>query len=353
MTPEEFLALFNEIDGSVASKASLYNQMLDSGMTDAEARALVDQTVEPQEDDAWNWLTSAASVQRLQDGGTVLDKANLYNDLEGLGYSDQDIRNIASGAVGQQEDDAWDWLTAADDVLDLPSNATVLDKVNLYNDLQSRGFSDQNIRNIVQDVLGSQTEEAWDWLTSADRVLDLKSGTSKQKADLYNDFLKSGKTDQQIRSITSDVLGEQSDSDWDALQQLATYQQSPRGQSNSGYQSSLIESLRGSSTAPYSNNPGVNVFANTPPPGVSSWTAPINMGAFNPQVFEGNKASDQQISDWDSYNTYRNNSLNAKSPYLSFSQWLTSDKSDGMPDPDKGLESNPFPDSDDLIRQAG
>ena len=103
------------------------------------------------------------------------------------------------------------------------------------------------------------------------------------------------------------------------------------GAGNANYHSELLKSLRQSSINPISNNQGVQFIQNQ---GANStnWTPPGNQGlAFNPQVLNPRAASAQEVADWNAYNTYRTNALNAKTPVLSMAEWLTKGKSDGQP----------------------
>lgn len=102
------------------------------------------------------------------------------------------------------------------------------------------------------------------------------------------------------------------------------------GAGKADYNSSLIKSLRQSSLTPFSTNTGVLMAPNQ---GASSSAMASSMdqmgGAFNPQVLNPRAASDQEVSDWNAYSTYRTNSLNAKTPILSMAEWLAGGKSDG------------------------
>lgn len=102
------------------------------------------------------------------------------------------------------------------------------------------------------------------------------------------------------------------------------------GAGNADYNSSLIRSLRQSSLTPFSTNTGVLMAPNQ---GASTSSMAPSMdqmgGAFNPQVLNPRAASDQEVSDWNAYSTYRTNALNAKTPILSMAEWLAGGKSDG------------------------
>lgn len=103
------------------------------------------------------------------------------------------------------------------------------------------------------------------------------------------------------------------------------------GAGNADYESELIRSLREADDSLKSNNTGVTKYGFL---GTSTPTAignrPLNAGgSLTPGVIAQDVASGEDVADWNNYNTYRTNSLNAKSPYVSFSDWLTGGKSDG------------------------
>lgn len=102
------------------------------------------------------------------------------------------------------------------------------------------------------------------------------------------------------------------------------------GAGNADYHSELLKSLRQSSINPISNNQGVQFMQNR---GSSNadWKPPTIDGnaAFNPQVLNPRAASPQEVADWNAYSTYRTNSLNSKTPIVSFTEWLAGGKSDG------------------------
>ena len=106
---------------------------------------------------------------------------------------------------------------------------------------------------------------------------------------------------------------------------------SMRGAGNADYHSALLKSLRQSSITPFSNNAGVQLMQNR---GANNadWTPPSSQTmAFNPQVLSPRAASEQEVADWNAYNTYRTNALNAKTPMLSMAEWLAGGKGDGKP----------------------
>jgi hypothetical protein len=101
------------------------------------------------------------------------------------------------------------------------------------------------------------------------------------------------------------------------------------------YQSELIESLRESDNSLMSNNTGVTKYnfmgASAP---AATGQRPLNAGgALTPGVIAQDVASADDVADWNNYSTYRTNSLQAKTPYTSFEEWLAGGKVSGVPEP--------------------
>ena len=117
---------------------------------------------------------------------------------------------------------------------------------------------------------------------------------------------------------------------WNARQAVGASNGAMMGAGDANYHSSLIKSLRQNSMTPFSTNAGVLMAPNQGSTS-SNWTPPVTQGggAFNPQVLNPRTASPQEIADWNAYSTYRTNSLNAKTPIVSFSEWLAGGKVDG------------------------
>lgn len=112
----------------------------------------------------------------------------------------------------------------------------------------------------------------------------------------------------------------------------------PSAKLNAGsadYESSLIKALRNSSGDQFSNNQGFTQYNyKTPPSGVGLLPdSTNNTSAFNPEILTSDVASAQDVTDWNNYNTYRTNALQAKTPYTSFQEWLSGGKVSGIPDP--------------------
>ena len=104
------------------------------------------------------------------------------------------------------------------------------------------------------------------------------------------------------------------------------------GPGSAKYSSDLIKSLRTSDNDFASNNPGFTNYGYTAPLSTSLNTLPLSEGnAFSPNVLLQKEASADDVENWNNYSIYRTNSLNAKTPITSFSQWLTGGKLDGLP----------------------
>lgn len=120
------------------------------------------------------------------------------------------------------------------------------------------------------------------------------------------------------------------------------------GAGNADYHSALLKSLRQNSINPISNNQGVQFMQNRGSSN-ANWTPPTSTSgnmAFNPQVLNPRAASAQEVVDWNAYNTYRTNALNAKTPIVSFAEWLaggkTGNKTTTPTDPNQGGTNYPW-----------
>lgn len=103
------------------------------------------------------------------------------------------------------------------------------------------------------------------------------------------------------------------------------------GSGNADYQSEMIKSLRDADAQLKSTNTGVTKYGYVGNGQGKAITPPTGDAAFNPGVIEQDAASPEYVDDWNAYGTYKINSLNAKSPYLTFDEWLAGGKSDGKP----------------------
>lgn len=120
-------------------------------------------------------------------------------------------------------------------------------------------------------------------------------------------------------------------SNWNARQAVGGASGALMGAGNANYNSSLIRSLRQNSLTPFSTNAGVMMAPNQGNTN-SNWAQPStpSAGAFNPQVLNPRTATPQEINDWNAYSSYRTNSLTAKTPIVSFAEWLAGGKVNGQ-----------------------
>lgn len=105
------------------------------------------------------------------------------------------------------------------------------------------------------------------------------------------------------------------------------------GAGSADYNSEMIRSLRESGNQPMSSNMGLTRYQSATAPGGNQNFNLNSGGAFNPGVINQDVASAGDVSDWNNYNTYRTNSLQAKTPYTSFEEWLSGGKVSGIPEP--------------------
>lgn len=90
-------------------KAIAYNSLLDSGLNDAQIRNLVESKMGAQTNNDWQYLTKMAGVQKVQ-YGTPIEKAQAYNEMLATGMNDADVRKLVEQAVGNQPDADWQYL---------------------------------------------------------------------------------------------------------------------------------------------------------------------------------------------------------------------------------------------------
>jgi hypothetical protein len=95
-------------------------------------------------------------------------KADYYKSLQGLGYSDGEIRQAAEGVAGAQTDANWNALKGLAD--SRPAGAAFAtgvqnfgapQKAQFYRDLRTSGLTDGLIRQAAEESFGAQTDENW------------------------------------------------------------------------------------------------------------------------------------------------------------------------------------------------
>ena len=162
-----------------------------------------------------------------------------------------------------------------------------------------------------------------------------------------NDTVGSGKTPTPVdirttinNAINSTQLGEQKGLDALSANTLPTFTNfgtfgaagdEKLGAGSADYQSDLIKSLRTDDDSLKSNNTGVNKYGyfGTGSNSQAYGDLSSDLSAFDPKVFNQAAASANDVKDWNGYSAYRTNSLGAKSPIVSFEDWLAGGKLDG------------------------
>lgn len=116
------------------------------------------------------------------------------------------------------------------------------------------------------------------------------------------------------------------------------------GAGNANYNSDLIKSLRETNQPDKYSNKGFTRYGYGSPESVFNYDPTVanpNPGAFNPGVLTQDAASADDVANWNDYSSYRTNALNAKTPIISFSKWLSEGKSDGKP-VDQAIDPNVY-----------
>jgi hypothetical protein len=167
------------------------------------------------------------------------DKVKAYNDLVNTGLSDADIRTAVNKTIGNQSDADWNYLqqlattqkpafTLSTDALSGLQSASAQEKANAYNNLLSQGYTDAQIRGSINNQVGMQSDTDWQALQGLARPMQLNTlisaigtGTPQQKAATYNQLLGQGFSDADIFNAANAQFGQQSQADWTALQNLA------------------------------------------------------------------------------------------------------------------------------------
>lgn len=170
---------------------------------------------------------------------TPQEKAGLYNSLIGQGYTDNQIHIAANQQFGYQPDDSWAYLTnlAKPLAINVTQDTAEKDKAAEYNRLLKEGRTDAQIRAAADTQFGKQSDYDWNYLqqsanslagqkpTTGQPALTFDPGTSamneQQKADYYNTLLGQGYTDQQIHASANQQFGNQTNTDWNYLTNLA------------------------------------------------------------------------------------------------------------------------------------
>lgn len=167
-------------------------------------------------------------------GATADQKADMYRDAMSRGFNDQQLRNQATGLYGPQSDQAWGWLQGLSMGMSPGlGQGTQQDKANFYNQARNQGYSDSTIRNAANQMIGQQSQGDWNYLQNyAGDVARgaqigftpaLQQGTEQDKINAYNQARSQGYSDQAVRQVADSMYGVQSQPDWSYLQGKANY----------------------------------------------------------------------------------------------------------------------------------
>lgn len=157
-------------------KASIYNDLINSGVSDAKARSLVEANMGAQTNTDWDYLQSLAASQSLQGGKmspiavqtvkdlTPAEKAVSYTDLLKAGLTDAQAQNIVNTQMGTQTPEDWKYLQNLAGVQQISSSTDPSVKVREYKDLLAQGYTDAQARGLVENAVGKQTDTDWNYL---------------------------------------------------------------------------------------------------------------------------------------------------------------------------------------------
>lgn len=116
-------------------------------------------------------------------GGDQLSKFTMYNNLLNAGLSFNEIRAVVESMAGAQSDQDWanlqGWsgsMSWAENNLAGIEKTDTENKGKFYNNMASTGLSDTQIRDIVEKQLGTQTDADWDALKHIAGVKGYASG---------------------------------------------------------------------------------------------------------------------------------------------------------------------------------
>ena len=157
--------------------------------------------------------------------GTPEQKARAYATLRNQNYTDAQIAEAINRQFGAQapgdlaylQQIAQPFITRRSDV-SFPTDVTGMsaqDKINLYNNLRSQGFSDADIRSKASQLFGIQSDADWNYLTGKTGSEDVKkvggdTKITKPGGDSLTDPLKAigeSKIDPVIAPYLEEALG--------------------------------------------------------------------------------------------------------------------------------------------------
>lgn len=250
------------------SKADWYTNQLNAGQTDAQIRSAVEGNTQfggKQTDTDWKYLQDLS--QKNQIGNTQASKADYYNQQLGRGFNDQQIRDRVTNnqLLGPQSNVDWNTLiqTAA---MNNPTGRPLAGSGQFYQPVYQGQYQNYNTGNpmgisqygqqpsggIPQmqtpfSMFGGQMmgggygqfgdNNPYNPFTNSflNMPSNLNQGTMQDKANFYGRSIGQGFTDQQLYNQASGLFGQQSPTDWSALQNAAIEQQRRYAQPGQDY----------------------------------------------------------------------------------------------------------------------
>jgi len=97
----------------------------------------------------------------------------------------------------------------------------------MYNQLQSRGYTPDQINNLITNAVGPQTQADMSYLDTLQRIQDVSTGTMQDKQALANSLLSGGMTKDQVINAITNAVGQQTPEALNAL--FATPQKTTTG----------------------------------------------------------------------------------------------------------------------------
>jgi len=171
-----------------------YNRLLNSGYLDADIRNAANQIYGTQSDADWSYLQSQATKPTTQGislpedwvGRTADQKINYFNQ------NNIDENALLNAGVLQEDinwmkDSGYTGVAGDASITGIPLSANIskeADAVNEYNRLFNTGYSDAEIRDMASQIYGMQSDEDWSYLQSqASNQTDLTNQIFRQFAN--------------------------------------------------------------------------------------------------------------------------------------------------------------------------
>jgi hypothetical protein len=253
------------------SKADYYNTQIGAGQTDAQIRSSIEGNTQfggPQSSSDWDYLTSLArSRAPVPWGNTQESKAAYYNSQLGKGQNDAQIRSAveANPFGGAQSNVDWNTLIqtaamnnstgrplAGSGQFYQPVYQGQYQNYNTGNSMGISQYGQQPPSGIPQmqnpfsmyggQMMGGGYGQFGDnnpYSPYSNSFLNMPSNlnqsTMQGKANFYGGALNRGFNDQQLYNQASGLFGQQSPTDWNALQNAAMEQQRRYAQPGQDY----------------------------------------------------------------------------------------------------------------------